>query len=120
MFEQWEAAMEDAAFLNNAVKTCSDDPSIKRIVVVTHTVPHRDLAWMPTSNNVLELGTQGSSFLEEVKSHDSNDKLKIWCFGHLHHAVDMTVDGVRYVSNPRGIPAHVGAQMIYYPKCIKC
>lgn len=31
-------------------------------------------------------------------------KIDLWIFGHTHEAVDEVVNGVRFVSNPRGYP----------------
>ena len=120
MLEEWQMAMEDADFLSSAIKQCNADPTIKNIVVVTHTVPNKKLAWIPpTYDSIPKMGMQGSSYLENVLAKDIEKKVKVWCFGHLHQAHDQMIDGIRYVSNPRGIPAHPGSQPIYFPKYIK-
>lgn len=121
IFEQWEMAMEDADYIRNTVNICSTDITVKNIVLVTHTVPNRNLLWLPESNEDIYLvGEQGSSYLEGVIRADVNNKVKNWCFGHLHSPCDTVINGVRYVSNPRGIPAHRTAKHIYYPQLIKC
>lgn len=33
-----------------------------------------------------------------------NFKIDLWIFGHTHEAVDEVVNGIRFVSNPRGYP----------------
>ena len=119
MFEQWEMAMEDADYLAKTVNICSRDNTVKQIVLVTHTAPLRQLAWLPKSNDYYLLGEQGSSFLEGVLEADVNKKIKTWAFGHIHRPVDQVINGIRYVSNPRGVPGHHLAQTIYYPKYIK-
>ena len=120
LFEQWEMAMEDAEHMSRRISMCTKDPSIKKIVLVTHTIPNNKLAMMPDSNSIHTMGEQGSTFLESVTAHDTNNKTKVWAFGHLHVPMDRMIDGIRYVSNPRGIPAHTMSQPLYYPKCIKC
>ena len=119
LMEQWNTAIEDAEFLSSAVMNCSADSSIKDIVLITHTLPHQDLTWMPSYDDIASLGLQGSSYLQTVSDHDVNSKIKVWCYGHVHQANDRTIDGIRYVSNPRGLPGQTGAQEIYYPKYIK-
>lgn len=121
IMEQWNTAVEDSEFICNTVGICTNNPEIKSIVVVTHTVPNRQLSWMPEPVDLMPvMGTQGSSYLESVPMHDTNNKIKVWCFGHVHHPQDREIDGIRYVSNPRGIPGHLGSQQVYFPKFIKC
>jgi len=118
MFEQWEMAMEDADHMASVISTLNADPDVKEMVLVTHTVPNRLLSWFPGERNIHQLGMQGSSFLESLAGKNSKNKIKTWVFGHLHHSIDQTIDGIRYVSNPRGIPDH-GSSPVYYPKFIK-
>ncbi len=118
LFEQWEMAMEDADHMANIIGTLNADDKIKEIVLVTHTVPNRLLTWFPGINNIHQLGIQGSSFLEALPSKNTRNKIKTWVFGHLHHGTDQVIEGIRYVSNPRGMPKH-GNPAIYYPKFIK-
>ena len=120
IFEQWEMAMEDADFIRNTVNICSTDVTVKDIVLITHTVPNRQLAWIPDNDEIYLMGEQGSTYLEDVLRADVNDKVKAWCFGHLHSSQDQLINGIRYVSNPRGIPTHKTAKHIYYPQLIKC
>ena len=90
-------------------------------MIVTHTVPSKQLSWMPDRVELIPgMGAQGSSYLESVPLCDINNKIKIWCFGHLHCPQDRVIDDIRYVSTPRGIPGPLGAQQIYFPKFIKC
>lgn len=119
MFEKWEMAMEDADYLSHTVNLCSRDNTVKQIVLVTHTVPLKQLTWLPNDKNRSLLGEQGSSFLENVLDADVNRKIKTWAFGHLHRPADQVIDGIRYVSNPRGTKGHQMAQPMYYPKCVK-
>lgn len=119
MFEQWEMAMEDADHMAQVIGTLNSDPGVKEIVMVTHTVPDRRLTWLKDDHNIHFLGVQGSSFLEKLKDLNTKGKMTTWVFGHLHQAKDEVLDGIRYISNPRGIPEHQNAQKIYYPKFIK-
>lgn len=119
--EQWNTAIEDSEHISHSVDNCNRNPEIKSIVVVTHTVPNKKLSWMPDQTHLVPvMGTQGSSYLESIPLRDVNKKIKVWCFGHVHHPQDTVIDDIRYVSNPRGIPGHLGSQEIYFPKFIKC
>jgi predicted phosphohydrolase len=120
LMEQWHMAIEDAEFLGSAVKICSEDPTVKKIVLVTHTIPNRHFAWHPPGPDVATMGLQGSSYLPAVLDSDVNSKIKVWCFGHLHQKHDENIFGVRYISNPRGVPTNLGSQKIYYPYYVKC
>lgn len=121
LMEQWNLAIEDAEFLCGAVNSFSENSSIKNIVLVTHTVPLRNLCWVPNSNlELVNMGMQGSSYLESVLSMDTNRKINVWAFGHVHAPQDIMLGKIRFVSNPRGIPNHLGSQEVYYPKYIKC
>lgn len=118
LFEQWEMAMEDADHMANLISKLNVEPDVKEIVLVTHTVPNRVLTWFPGETNIHQLGMQGSSFLELLPSKDNKGKIKTWAFGHVHQPVDQVLDGIRYVSNPRGMPKH-GNLPIYFPKYVK-
>ena len=120
MLEEWDAAVNDADFITGAIKQCNADDGIKDIVLITHTVPNRLLSWIPPEyDRIPDMGMQGSSYLEQVLLADTKKKVKVWCYGHLHQPQDKIIDGIRYVSNPRGIPVHPGSQQVYYPKFIK-
>ena len=119
LFEQYEMALEDGAYIANAVEICNNDPTVHDIVIVTHTLPNPKLAWFPPDQNYAKIGTQGNTFMEEVFKKDRRGKIKTWAFGHVHQPQDVTIDGVRYVSNPRGLPTDLQGQLIYYPKFVK-
>jgi predicted phosphodiesterase len=119
IMEQWTAAVEDGEFLGNAIAELSTNASVKSIVVVTHTLPHRQLR-NNRSNSIRDLVLQGNTYMENVPNFDVNNKIKIWCYGHVHQCEDRTINDIRYISNPRGIPEHSGSQQIYYPIAIKC
>jgi predicted phosphodiesterase len=119
IMEQWNSAIEDGEFLSNAVAETSINPSIKSIVLVTHTLPNRRLRDMNT-RSTRDLVLQGNTYMENVPNFDLDKKIKVWCYGHVHRCNDRMIDDIRYVSNPRGIPQHMDSQKIYYPLCIKC
>lgn len=42
-------------------------------------------------------------------------KIDLWIFGHTHVAVDETINGIRFVSNPRGYP---GEEVDFNNQCV--
>lgn len=93
-------ALRDSKALQEQLKKYNDDPSIRAIVVLTHTVPHKsgmvggDHPWVPTN---------GSYFNSDmIMNWYFPGKIKFWGFGHTHEFYDFTDNGIRFVSNPRG------------------
>jgi hypothetical protein len=64
------------------------------------------------------LGTSGSSFLSDIANQNVSNKIKIWAFAQSLTSVDTFINGIRYVSNPRGT-LHTAGNSIYYPMLIK-
>jgi ABC-type transporter Mla maintaining outer membrane lipid asymmetry ATPase subunit MlaF len=90
------------------------------IVLVTHTLP---APWL-VKHDVEMIGTWrynclGNQYMQSVLEKDTENKIKIWCFGHYHRSVDRIHNGIRYVSNPRGRGDTPWSQPIYYPKRIE-
>jgi predicted phosphodiesterase len=109
----------DAAYIINSVKKLQVEPDVKAIVMVSHTVPNakiiqHDLDLMDT----YRFNSMGNSHLSLALEKDTGNKIKMWCFGHYHRPVDTIIDGVRYVSNPRGRGNTEYSQIAYYPKRI--
>lgn len=69
-----------------------------KTVVVTHHAPLLQLlpSWPDVSGLDAAYANDWSEFLAEA--------IDLWVFGHTHHAVDVEISGVRFVSNPRGYP----------------
>ena len=87
--------------------------------MVSHTVPNpriiqHDLELMDT----YRFNSMGNSHLALALENDTEHKIKTWCFGHYHRPVDTIINGVRYVSNPRGRGDTNYSQIAYYPKRI--
>lgn len=74
----------------------------EKFVVVTHTTPRNEFVGLDSRYNDPELdgaycNTSMSSVIDE-----HGDVIKVWCFGHTHVRIDKTINGIRYVCNPRG------------------
>lgn len=114
------AAKIDAAYLSSSVARLQTHKDVKKIMIVTHTVPGHDLiqhdldfAGQPIMN------CMGNPYLRLATVEDSEKKIHTWCFGHYHGSVDRVIDGIRFVNNCRGrgdTPFH---QSVYYPKRIE-
>ncbi|TAD88688.1 MAG: hypothetical protein EAZ99_12890 [Alphaproteobacteria bacterium] len=97
-------ALADAAAMTAEVAAFAADPTVRAIVAVTHTPPRLELTSpgiYPRDTTFLNL--YGNSRMASVWQAGQG-KLRLWCFGHNHDARDMVLDGVRFLSNPRGRP----------------
>jgi predicted phosphodiesterase len=112
-------AITDAAYLRNSVQKLQKHKDVKAIVMVTHTVP---APWLVSHDLELEnhyrLNTTGNEHLQIALDNDTENKIRIWCFGHYHRAVDRVANGIRYVNNCRGRGNTPWSQNPYYPKRI--
>lgn len=109
-------AISDAAYLRNSVSRLQTHQDVKRIVIVTHTVPTMTLI-----NHDLDLdGTyrmncMGNPYMEQVLAADTEAKISHWCFGHYHSSVDRSAGGIRFVNNCRGRGDSEFRKIVYHP-----
>ena len=117
-FKEWIPELSETtnslSFINNVMKNSfaqheliknyleiyQNDESIDNIVVVTHTVPLKELAL--DESGVLETSCQLQSKAKNLIGKYS--KLTKWIFGHTHNNLSLNKDGVHFVTNPRGRP----------------
>lgn len=117
LFEQFEQAQQDSLNVRQIVELFDKDPAVRKIVLVTHTVPSSDFRYISNNDIAPNYGRNGSIFMNQVFTKNLNNKICTWIFGHVHKSYDIVKDGIHYVSNPRGLPGQNPA--IYYPKIIK-
>jgi hypothetical protein len=113
-------AYNDVAYLTNSVKKLQTHQDVKKIVLVSHTVP---APWL-TEHDIDLTGTWrynclGNSHLELALNEDTENKIHTWCFGHYHRPVDRYHGGIRYINNCRGRGDTPWCQSVYYPKRIE-
>jgi predicted phosphodiesterase len=109
----------DAGYLVNSVAKLQKHKDVKAIVMVTHTVPTRKIIQHDIElEDSWRFNSMGNSYVDDAIAADSENKIKLWCFGHYHRPVDTIIDGIRYVSNPRGRGDTPYSQAAYYPKRI--
>jgi hypothetical protein len=66
-------------------------------VVVTHHAPH-----MLCQHPSFPMSAIGTAFLSDLS--ELVEQADVWCFGHTHANLDVTVGKCRLVSNQRGYP----------------
>lgn len=109
------AAM-DAKYMMNSVQRLQTYKDVKRIVMVTHTVPgsmfiEHDLDLL----NTYRFNCMGNSIIHQALSVDREHKIRHWCFGHYHGSVDTTVNNVRFVNNCRGKNNSPYRKAVFHP-----
>ena len=113
-------AYNDAAYLINSVHKLQTHSEVAAIVIVSHTVP---APWIiehdPDLVYTWRFNGMGNSHVTRAIDEDTEDKIKMWCFGHYHKPVNQELGGIEYVSNPRGRGNTNWCQQAYYPKRIE-
>jgi hypothetical protein len=112
-------ASTDATYLINSIRRLQTHQDVKKIVVVTHTVPDPALI----SHDIelegrLQFNTMGNRYMMQALAADTEHKIHTWCFGHYHGAVDQLRSSVRFVNNCRGRGDTPYGQQVYYPRRI--
>jgi len=113
-------AYNDAAYLINSVRKLQTHREVRSIVIVTHTVP---APWIishdPDLVDTWRFNGMGNSFITRAIDEDTENKIKMWCFGHYHKPVNQELGGIEYISNPKGRGNTNWCQRAYYPKRIE-
>jgi len=113
-------AMTDAKYLTSTIHRLQTHNDVKKIVLVTHTVPRPDLIEHdPQLVNTHGFNCMGNSLLQDVFLNDTEGKISTWAFGHYHGDIDQTIDRVRYVNNCRGKSGDFWCKTVFYPKRIE-
>jgi hypothetical protein len=113
-------AYNDAAYLSNSIEKLQTHREVKSIVVVSHTLPG---AWLCNHDldliNTPRFNCMGNPHLQLALDKDTENKIKVWAFGHYHRSVDREFSGISYISNPKGRGNTPWSQSTYYPKRIE-
>lgn len=113
-------AINDANYLANTINRCQTMPDIRKVVVVTHTVPHEVLTEHDKDlSNDYQYNLLGNSYIKQVFEQDTEKKIDTWCFGHYHKEVDSVINNIRYVNNCLGENGSRWAKSVYHPKRIE-
>ena len=113
-------AVSDARYLAASVRRLQVHLDVRRIVMITHTVPRAELIQDdPDITGNYRINTTVNPWMREVLTQDTENKIGAWCFGHYHCQVDQVIQGIRYVSNPRGRYRTAWYQEEYAPRQIE-
>lgn len=112
-------ATNDAAYMISSIKRLQTHRDVKKIVMVTHTVPDPQLiAHDIDLDGSLRFNTMGNRYMMQALGADTERKIHTWCFGHYHGSVDQVRSNVRFVNNCRGRGDTDYCQPVYHPKRI--
>lgn len=115
-----DASRTDAAYLVSSIQRLQTHQDVKKIVVVTHTVPRAELIEHDIDlEGSYHFNCMGNRLMQLVQTNDTENKLHTWCFGHYHGSIDRTINGIRYVNNCRGRGDTQYRTHVYYPKRIE-
>ena len=110
----------DTAYMSNSIRKLQTHKDVRAIVCVTHTVPVPELVKYDLEIvDTWRFNTMGNRHMQVALDEDTENKIKVWCFGHYHRPVDQLWAGVRYVSNCRGRGDTDWKQPVYFPKRIE-
>jgi hypothetical protein len=109
----------DASYMISSVQKLQRHTDVRKIVMVTHTVPDPALiAHDIDLDGSMKFNTMGNRLMMQAMAADTENKIHTWCFGHYHGAVDQTRSGIRFVNNCRGRQHTKYSRHVYYPQRI--
>lgn len=111
MANVYAMAYSDARYLASSVTKLQEMSEVKKIVMITNTVPAPYLVHDTLTHESMRSGILGNSLITQCVAADHRNLIDTWCFGHYQEAVDEMMNGIRFVSNP-------GTQSPYNPKKI--
>lgn len=112
-------AATDATYMINSVRRLQTHQDVKKILMVTHSVPMADLVRHDIElQGSYRFNIMGNGHMQRVFESDTEQKIHTWCFGHYHGAVDQVHNGVHYLNHCRGRNNTPYAQHVYYPRRI--
>jgi len=115
-----DASRTDAAYLVSSVQKLQTHQDVKKIVIVTHTVPQAELIEHDIDlAHRYDFNCMGNRLMHLVRTNDTERKIHTWCFGHYHGTVDRALNDIRYVNNCRGRGDTPHRKHVYYPKRIE-
>jgi predicted phosphodiesterase len=112
-------AVTDAQYMINSVKRLQTHQDVKKIVMVTHTVPDPALIMHDIDlEGSMRFNVMGNRYMMQAAAADTENKIHTWCFGHYHGSVDQVRSGIRFVNNCRGRANTQYSKYVYYPQRI--
>lgn len=109
----------DASYMIASVQKLQRHADVRKIVMVTHTVPDPALiAHDIDLDGHMKFNTMGNRLMMQAMAADTESKIHTWCFGHYHGSIDQTRSGIRFVNNCRGRSGTMYSQHVYHPQRI--
>ena len=109
----------DASYMIASVQRLQRHNDVKKIVMVTHTVPDPALISHDIElEGSMKFNVMGNRLMMQAMAHDTENKIHTWCFGHYHGSVDQIRSGIRFVNNCRGRGDTMYSKHVYYPQRI--
>lgn len=92
-----ERSILDAEYVHHCMSELNEMKNIKKIVIISHSVPLREFA----SEDVLY--TTLNTYFEDLVTSDlfDNGKQNHWIFGHTHKSNNKKINNIQFISNPR-------------------
>lgn len=114
-----QMASADAAYMISSIKRLQTHKDVKKIVMITHTVPDPALISHDIElDGSIRMNTMGNRYMMQALGGDTENKIHTWCFGHYHGSVDQVRGNIRFVNNCRGRGDTSYCQYVYHPKRI--
>ena len=109
----------DTQYMINGIRRLQTHPDVKKIVIITHTVPDpalidHDISLAGTS----QFNCLGNRTMMQAMAADTENKICTWCFGNYNGSVDQIRSGIRFINNARGSPDEPWPMYNYFPKRI--
>lgn len=96
-------AINDAEYLQRSVKRLQTMSDVEKICIVSHSIPHKEFIMHDVDiGKSHKINASVNSLVSNILEQDTENKIKVWCFGHYHWPLDLTKSGVRYICNPKG------------------
>lgn len=106
----------DANYMIASTKRVQTHQDVKKIIMVTHTVPMPELIQHDIElSGHYKFNVMGNQHMANALLMDSENKIHTWCFGHYHGKVDQQRHGIRWVNNCRGKGNTPWSQYVYHP-----
>lgn len=113
-------ASTDAQYMISSIKRLQTHNDVKKIVVVTHTVPDPSLIEHDIElAGKMRFNVMGNRYMMQALAADTERKIDTWCFGHYHGSVDTMRSSIRFVNNCRGRGDTTWKQWVYHPRRIE-
>lgn len=102
----WNESVKHSSNLAATVAAMNQNPNVREIVLITHTIPHEKGIYQHPSNITWNL--LNGCYLNSRSKQAHFGKVTTHCFGHTHKRQQFNVGGVEFVCNPRGYQGEPG------------